>query len=791
MASKEPCTPLVPRLIREYREMTSRGELVKANIIVNQLMLCREATHPMVLDTLAGQASLARRIGNHQWLRSVARTADQLQLDTAGWISDNIYPVQTQKKQPSKVSMEPSRDIRLATDPNLQRRVEDAADSMDITVSPEEEEQLLSIPSSGRPDSPPILDCDVDRLLSDVTGCPDAKRQIISRPPDSRTVVGRELERPRSSPRRTARSPIRFPEVDPVVKPKTRTADASSSSRRPDRSSRRTEDSSSRRSARSPRREHRRSTGKSGVSRNYRSKSPKVPKLRDLPSNRRRSPSPPRHHGKRYSSPDRRDPKRRHTGSSYSLRRHSSPAQKPSRSGEYRLPAPRPRDVERRVTCTPRVETVGSDSGFVPSLEFHSTSRGRFSAGPEFCPVARCEETVSRTHAATHLPGIFDDQLEPTEELIRRRISALRILESKLLGTVSNLDGLVTFVNQLHQIGRGHYKVSERQDDCMRIMCQLQGIETHETFTISPANSPAVLLHWRVALVLFACLTAKDRQELIETYPINVSWMEESLPQAFDSHFHLDRSRRSLDDPFLSVDNLCSKIQPDRDFRVKLVGGVVIFCDPPTYPTRKEAQDLKSQGYSIGIGFHPKGANRYTEEDYTAFGDCLSFLEVTVFGEVGLDYSTNPSSWRHQHKALNRILKQLQPSMVLVLHARTYYQVLYQLKGVVPREQKIHLHCFAGDAALIQDWLEEFPNTWFGFTGLVDSFSEGQKKVLKDLPDDKLLLETDSPYFKLGKRKCSSPGLLGMVANMVAQVRGSTWEEVLEVGRRNASILYN
>ena len=181
---------------------------------------------------------------------------------STGWISDNIYPVQTQKKQPSKVNMEPSRDIRLATDPTLQGRVEDAAESMDITVSPEEEEQLLSIPSSGRPDSQPILDCDVDRLLSDVTGCPAAKRQIISRPPDSRTVVGWELERPRSSPRRTARSPICFPEVDPVVKPKTRTADDSSSSRRPDRSSRRTEDSSSRRSARSPRREHRRSTGK-------------------------------------------------------------------------------------------------------------------------------------------------------------------------------------------------------------------------------------------------------------------------------------------------------------------------------------------------------------------------------------------------------------------------------------------------------------------------------------------------------------------------------------------------
>ena len=158
------------------------------------------------------------------------------------------------------------------------------------------------------------------------------------------------------------------------------------------------------------------------------------------------------------------------------------------------------------------------ESHFVPSLEFHSSaSKGRFSAGPEVCPVSQCDGVLSRLHAATHLPGIFDDHLEPAEELIRCRISALHILESKLLSTVSDLDGFRTFENQQRQIARGHFKASEGQDDCMRVMCQLQGVEAPETFIISPDNSPAVLLHRRVALVLFACLDEKDRQELIET----------------------------------------------------------------------------------------------------------------------------------------------------------------------------------------------------------------------------------------------------------------------------------
>ena len=60
---------------------------------------------------------------------------------------------------------------------------------------------------------------------------------------------------------------------------------------------------------------------------------------------------------------------------------------------------------------------------------------------------------ITRAHAAIHQPGNFDDHLEPTEELLRHRISVLRICESRLLRTVSNLGGLVQFVNGLFNLG--------------------------------------------------------------------------------------------------------------------------------------------------------------------------------------------------------------------------------------------------------------------------------------------------------------------------------------------------
>ena len=288
-----------------------------------------------------------------------------------------------------------------------------------------------------------------------------------------------------------------------------------------------------------------------------------------------------------------------------------------------------------------------------------------------------CGESVSRTHATTHLPGIFNDQLEPTEELQRQRISVLRICESRLLGSVTNFARLVQYVSDLRQIQRGHYTVLIQQARALTSMCEIQGYEVPEVFNIEPANSPAVLLHWRVLLVVFACLNDPDRQELIDRYPISSEWIDNTLPWAIDSHFHLDRARSMLRSPGASVDDLCKLIQSDREYRVRLTEGVVIFCDPQTYPTQEEMQHLQSQGYAIALRLHPKGTNHYSEQDFETFMRLVYQPEVAVHGKVGLDYTADPSTWGRQHVTLDPVLKHLQPSQVLVLHAREHITNCY------------------------------------------------------------------------------------------------------------------
>ena len=167
---------------------------------------------------------------------------------------------------------------------------------------------------------------------------------------------------------------------------------------------------------------------------------------------------------------------------------------------------------------------------------------------------------------------------------------------------------------------------------------------------------------------------------------------------------------------------------------------------------------------------------------------CLSMPEVGAFGEVWLHYTADLSMWPKQHAVLRgwrcsgtlsnywtEFRSTSSPSHVLVLHARgmmsgqpggTYLQLLYQLKG--------------RNLDTMNQWQRVFPNTHFGFTGLVQHFNNDSKEALKQLQEEKLLLETNAPYFRIGWWRHSLPALIGMIADMVAKIRGQKWKEVLE-----------
>ncbi|MES9902784.1 MAG: TatD family hydrolase [Sedimenticola sp.] len=274
------------------------------------------------------------------------------------------------------------------------------------------------------------------------------------------------------------------------------------------------------------------------------------------------------------------------------------------------------------------------------------------------------------------------------------------------------------------------------------------------------------------------------------------------LPAAFDSHFHLDRTRNRLGvGADASLATVLRRVPPPSQDAVDLVGAVAVFCDPQTYPTEAEVRDLVQQGLTIAVGVHPKGANLVTNVQLRTMELLLQLPEVIGMGEVGLDHTSPRQEWSDQINLIRDLGHYIKDRHVLILHCRrddtveqdhrVYDILLKHLRCSVGSGQQVHLHCFNGDAAVVSRWMDKYPNTYFGFTRGVDSFRRDQLEGLRAIDDDRLLIETDAPYFQFrGLGRYSTPALIGLTAKAVARCRNTTTQHILAITTENARRLY-
>ena len=110
---------------------------------------------------------------------------------------------------------------------------------------------------------------------------------------------------------------------------------------------------------------------------------------------------------------------------------------------------------------------------------------------------------------------------------------------------------------------------------------------------------------------------------------------------------------------------------------------------------------------------------------------------------------------RDQQKSVFRkqIAIALEFNKPIMIHCRDASDdCLNILKELVPREYKIHRHCFTGDAEEVSKWLDAFPNMYFSFTNLIGfknlHRTQGLRSAVTKIPLHRILIETDAPYFR-------------------------------------------
>ncbi len=249
------------------------------------------------------------------------------------------------------------------------------------------------------------------------------------------------------------------------------------------------------------------------------------------------------------------------------------------------------------------------------------------------------------------------------------------------------------------------------------------------------------------------------------------------MAKIFDTHSHYD------DIKFDEVrDELLSSLE-SRNV------GKVITCgvDMPSSLRSKRLAEKYDYIY-FAAGIHPENMDEACDTDFIK--DLSEHEKCVAVGEIGLDYYFDPSSAEKQKQVFEKqLILSKELNLPVIVHDRDAHADTLELlkkhrpKGVV--------HCFSGSPETAKEIVSL--GMYIGIGGVI-TFKNAKRlpEVAKELPLDRLLLETDCPYLapEPFRGKLCNSAMIEYTAKRLAEIRNISYEEVLEATFENAVNLF-
>ena len=218
----------------------------------------------------------------------------------------------------------------------------------------------------------------------------------------------------------------------------------------------------------------------------------------------------------------------------------------------------------------------------------------------------------------------------------------------------------------------------------------------------------------------------------------------------FDSHAHYD------DEEF---DNDRKEVLEE----LKNEGVIGIMnCSSSYESIAKTCELINTYDFIYGaVGIHPENADEFKDEMLDEFKDIIKKNpKVKAIGEIGLDYYWDENPDKEIQKDVFRKHMKLAEELNLpvIIHDRDANEDTLNIIKEFPNVKGV-VHCFSGSVEFAKECLKL--GYYIGITGVV-TFKNAKKvvKVVKEVPVERLLVETDCPYMapepNRGKRNKSS-----------------------------------
>jgi TatD DNase family protein len=196
------------------------------------------------------------------------------------------------------------------------------------------------------------------------------------------------------------------------------------------------------------------------------------------------------------------------------------------------------------------------------------------------------------------------------------------------------------------------------------------------------------------------------------------------------------------------------------------------------------------EGVFATAGIHPHAAETADEAAYRRIRELATHPKVIAIGETGLDYHYDNAPRDVQRSVFERHLSlAAELDLPVVVHAREADEDVRAIMRNAGWSRGV-LHCFSGGATLLDEALEL---GWYvSFAGMITFPKWDGADLLRAVPLDRLLVETDSPYLApvphRGKR--NEPAFVRLVADRAAALRGEDGESLIAATTRNAAHFY-
>lgn len=225
----------------------------------------------------------------------------------------------------------------------------------------------------------------------------------------------------------------------------------------------------------------------------------------------------------------------------------------------------------------------------------------------------------------------------------------------------------------------------------------------------------------------------------------------------------------------------------------------VLFCSSGMENSRRSAAFAAAcPNFYFAAGVHPHEAVEMPEPaaDYKVFDSCPRLIAI---GELGLDYYYDFSPRERQQEVFRDFLAlALEMDLPAIVHCRdkdgaddAYGDCYAILKDFSAAGGKFVLHSYAGSV----DWMKRFAGlgAWFGVGGMLTfKRADNIREVVAEMPLDRIILETDSPYLAPvpHRGKTNHPSFLPFTAQALANLTDKTTDEISALTTANALALF-